>query len=215
VPLNYDESKEYPVVVLLHGAGERGTDNVNQLANMVPNLFNQNKAVIADSIVICPQCPWNNQWVDTPWTGGNYSVDNVPESNELKAVIELIKEVQGKYSCDENRPYAMGLSMGGFGSWDMLMRHTEMFAGAVIMCGGADTSYAEKLKDMPIYTAHGTSDTTTVPYNNSTKPMVDALIKAGNENVIFKPVIGAGHVMWEPFAQDPEVIGWLFEQKQQ
>ena len=104
--MSYDESKEYPVVVLLHGAGERGTDNVNQLANMVPNLFNQNKAVIADSIVICPQCPWGNQWVDTPWEGGNYKVENVPESNELKAVIELIKEVQGKYSCDENRLYA-------------------------------------------------------------------------------------------------------------
>jgi predicted peptidase len=185
------------------------------MGNMLPVMFNQQNTKIENAIVVAPQCPWNNQWVDTPWANGNYSIDNVPESNELKAVVELLDTIKSKYSTDENKYYAMGISMGGFGTWDLIMRHTEMFAGAVIMCGGADVSYAEKLKDMPIYTAHGTSDTTTVPYNNSTKPMVDALIKAGNENVIFKPVIGAGHVMWEPFAQDPEVIGWLFEQKQQ
>ena len=213
VPLNYDSSKEYPVVVLLHGAGERGTDNVNQLTHMVADMFNQNKAVIADSIVICPQCPGNNQWVDTPWENGNYSVDNVPESNEIKAVIELIKEVQENYSCDTKRLYAMGLSMGGFGAWDMLMRHTEMFAGAVIMCGGADVTYAEKLKDMPIYTAHDTDDSS-VPYSG-TEAMVKALRDAGNTNVTFKTTNGKGHVIWQPFAQDPEVIGWLFEQKKQ
>ena len=135
VPSDYDPSKLYPVVTILHGAGERGSDNQSQLKNMVAELFNQTDSKYIDAIVICPQCPSGQQWVDTPWANGNYSVDSVPESNELQTAYELVEWTKYNLSTDHNRYYMMGLSMGGFGTWDMIMRHRDSFTAAVALCG--------------------------------------------------------------------------------
>ncbi len=213
MPSDYNKSKDYPVILFLHGAGERGNDNYSHMNNMVPNMFNQESSLIHDAIVICPQCPAGEQWVDTPWANGNYSVDNVPESNELKAVLEILDFIKNSYSTDENRYYAMGISMGGFGTWDLLMRHTELFAAGVPICGGADTAYAEKLKDMPIYTAHAQNDKE-VPYNG-TKEMIDALGLVGSECIVFKSLSGGNHVIWGQFGDDSEMLKWLFEKAKQ
>lgn len=211
LPSSYDASVDYPVILFLHGAGERGNDNYKHMNHVIHDLFNQENTSVEDAIIICPQCPEGQQWVDTPWTAGNYSLDNVPESNELKAVVELLDKIKNQFSTDEDRYYAMGISMGGFGTWDLIMRHTELFAAAVPICGGADVTRAELLKDMPIYTAHGTWDDI-VPYSNSTKIMVQALKDAGSTSVIYKEY-SAGHVMWQNVAQDPAMLKWLFLQK--
>ncbi len=218
VPSNYDASKDYPVIVFLHGAGERGTDNMAQLGGMVPSMFNQQNTKIENAIVVAPQCPWNNQWVDTPWANGNYSIDNVPESNELKAVVELLNSIKNKYSTDENKYYAMGLSMGGFGTWDLIMRHTDMFAAAVPVCGGADVSQAENLKYMPIFTAHASNDGS-VPYAG-TEAMVEALRDAGSTAVIFKchkdgSLSSGGHIIWDEIGGNPQMLEWLFSQSKE
>lgn len=218
VPSNYDASKDYPVIVFLHGAGERGTDNMAQLGGMVPSMFNQQNTKIENAIVVAPQCPWNNQWVDTPWANGNYSIDGVPESNELKAVVELLNVVKNKYSTDENKYYAMGLSMGGFGTWDLIMRHTDMFAAAVPVCGGADVSQAENLKYMPIFTAHASNDGS-VPYAG-TEAMVEALRDAGSTAVIFKchkdgSLSSGGHIIWDEIGGNPQMLEWLFSQSKE
>ena len=212
LPSDYDGTKSYPVIVFLHGAGERGTDNVSQMKNMLSVFFNRDdKAIIEQSIIIVPQCPKDNQWVDTPWKDGNYSIDTVKESNELNAVVELLNTVKSKYATDEDRYYAMGISMGGFGTWDLIMRHKDMFAAAVPVCGGADLSEAEALKNMPIYTAHGKWDNE-VPFDDSTKDMVEALKKAGSTRVIYKEY-SAGHVMWDNVAKEANILEWLFGQK--
>ena len=105
----------------------------------------------------------------------------------------------------------MGISMGGFGTWDLLMRHGDMFAAGVPVCGGADLSKAELLKNMPIYTAHGTWDDI-VPYGDSTKAMVQAIKNAGGKSIIYKEY-SAGHVMWDNLANEPDLLEWLFSQK--
>ncbi|MBQ4510256.1 MAG: InlB B-repeat-containing protein [Clostridia bacterium] len=217
IPSSYDESKDYPVIVFLHGAGERGNDNQAQMGNMLPAMFNQQNTKFGEAIVIAPQCPgWPNQWVDTPWGDGNYSIDNVPESNELKAVVELLNTVKTGYSTDENRYYAMGISMGGFGTWDLIMRHPEMFAAAVPVCGGADVSQAENLKYMPIFTAHADNDGS-VPFSG-TRDMVKALKRAGSTSVIFKQradgsLSSGGHIIWDEIGRSGEMMDWLFKQK--
>ncbi len=212
LPSNYDTSVDYPVIVFLHGAGERGNDNISQMKNMLSVLFNhEDKALIENAIVVVPQCPSGQQWVDTPWSDGNYNHDSVPESNELKAVVELLGKIKNQFSTDENRYYAMGISMGGFGTWDLIMRHGDMFAAAAPICGGADLTKAELLKNMPIYTAHGKWDDT-VPFGDSTKAMVQALKDAGSTSVIYKEY-SAGHVMWDNVAREPDILEWLFEQK--
>ena len=216
LPSNYDSSEAYPVIVFLHGAGERGNDNYSHMGNMVHNMFNQkNSSLIENAIVICPQCPWNNQWVDTPWENGNYSIDSVPESNELKAVVELLGKIKNQFSTDEDRYYAMGISMGGFGTWDLLMRHSDIFAAGVPVCGGADVSQAEGLKNMPIYTAHAANDWS-VPYAG-TEAMVKALKEAGSTQVIFKnhadgTLSSGGHIIWGEIGDDPKMLEWLFNQ---
>lgn len=218
VPSNYDASKDYPVIVFLHGAGERGNDNKAQMGNMLPVMFNQQNTRMENAIVVAPQCPWNNQWVDTPWANGNYSIDNVPESNELKAVVELLSTIKSKYSTDENKYYAMGISMGGFGTWDLIMRHTETFAAAVPVCGGADVSQAENLKYMPIFTAHASNDWS-VPYAG-TEAMVEALRNVGSTSVIFKchkdgTLTGGGHLIWDEIGGNLQMLEWLFNQSKE
>lgn len=210
VPYEYDESKEYPVLIVLHGAGQRGTDNLGGIKHMVTDMFDHPNAPVAEAIVIAPQCPAApNQWVDTPWAHGNYSVDALKMSNELNAVLELLWEIEDKFSTDDDRYYITGLSMGGFGTWDMIMRNPDLFAAAVPICGGADPAYAEEIKDIPIYTVHSTDDPT-VPVSG-TQAMVKALKEAGSP-VIYKELEGHGHGVWNWAAQNTDLWEWLFAQ---
>lgn len=214
VPYDYDAAKEYPILTILHGAGERGNDNTSQMSNMVYPMFCNENTPLWDSIVICPQCPsYPEQWVDTPWANGNYSVENVPESNELKAVLEILDYLDRKYSIDDDRYYLAGLSMGGFGVWDLLMRHSEKFAGAVPLCGGADYTQADKLVNMPIYTIHGTNDTS-VPISG-TRQMVEALKELGSTALKYEELQGYGHNVWGYAADKDEIWTWLFDQVRQ
>lgn len=209
VPSSYDEKYDYPVLLFLHGAGERGSDNQANVRGMILNMFNYNIKQLSNCIVVAPQCPAGQQWVDTPWANGNYSIDTVAESNELKAVRELLKKVNSDYSTDKNRQYVTGLSMGGFGTWDLIMRHKELFTAAVPICGGADTAQAKALKDFPIFTVHGDADPT-VPYKG-TKDMADALKKEGSD-ITFITVENGGHGVWTHTAQNTEAYKWLFSQ---
>ena len=211
LPSNYDPAKKYPVLIFLHGAGERGNGNDKQLVHVVANLFNQTNTPVTDAIIICPQCPDNNQWVDTPWANGSYSTTAVAQSNESKAVLELLDKVAETYSTDSDRYYIMGISMGGFGTWDIIMRNPDKFAAAVPICGGADPSMAEALKDHPIYTTHSQDDNI-VPVSG-TDEMVNALLNAGSTAVKYDEITGKGHGVWDSFTKKTEVLEWLFSQK--
>ncbi len=210
VPSNYDSDKKYPTVVFLHGAGDRGNDNDKQLSNMIETLFNLPSSPYLDSIVLIPQCPKEYQWVDTPWNKGNYSVNAVPQSEYLTATLEALDKLESTYSVDKDRIYAMGVSMGGFGTWDLLMRHPDRFAAGMPLCGAADPSMAATLKNMPIYTFHGDADPT-VPVAG-TRAMVAALKDVGNSKLIYEELPGADHLIQIPVFKRPEVTEWLFSQ---
>ncbi len=211
IPEDYSEEYAYPVVVVLHGAGERGTDNTNQLNNLVPNLFIKKNSPLYQAIVICPQCPTDTQWVNTPWANGNYSVDRVPISKPLQATVELLDSLIDTYSINTNRQYVMGLSMGGFGTWDLLMRYPERFAAAIPFCGGADTSKAASLVNIPIHTFHDTTDGT-VPCAG-TQAMVEAIKAAGGKLIEYTETSRYGHDVWSPGSRSLALFNWLFEQR--
>ena len=211
IPEDYSEEYAYPVVVVLHGAGERGTDNTSQLNNLVPNLFNRKNSPFYQAIVIFPQCPTGTQWVNTPWANGNYDVDRVPISKPLQATVELLDSLIDTYSINPNRQYVMGLSMGGFGTWDLLMRYPERFAAAIPYCGGADTSKAASLVNIPIHTFHDTTDPT-VPCAG-TQAMVEAIKAAGGTLIEYTETSKYGHDVWSPGSRALTLFNWLFEQR--
>ena len=211
LPFEYDESKDYPVLIVLHGAGERGTDNKGNVLHMLPTMFSHAATPLAEAIVICPQCPAApDQWVDTPWANGSYRVDDVPISNELEAVMELLETLEATYATDPDRYYVTGLSMGGFGTWDLLMRYPDVFAAGVPICGGADPSYAEYILNVPIYTVHSTDDPI-VPVKG-TQDMVKALKDAGSTVIQYTELEGKGHGVWNWTAENASIWKWLFEQ---
>ena len=210
VPYGYDSTKEYPVVVFMHGAGERGNDNLGNMKHLPLKWFSIEDSPYWDCIVVAPQCPNGQQWVDTPWADGGYRVENVPESNEMRAAMEIIDMVEASYPTDLDRYYVAGLSMGGFATWDMIMRYPERFAAAVPICGGGDYTQAYKLVDMPIYTLHGTKDYD-VPMSG-TKEMVVALEMLGSTVINYEELKGYAHNVWGYAGDKPEIWLWLLEQ---
>lgn len=207
LPEDYDARKTYPMLVFLHGAGERGNDNELQFFHCVQYLHDN----MPDCIIVAPQCPVNNQWVDTPWVNGAYSIEAVPESNELIAVMELLRSLEEEFSVDSDRIYAAGISMGGFGTWDLMMRHNDYFAAGIPVCGGGDPSQGEALKDTPLFVFHGDADTA-VPISGSTQT-VDAIKAAGGTQVEYTVYEGAGHGIWNDAFQTAGLLDKLLMQK--
>lgn len=190
LPEVYDEKYIFPMVVVFHGAGERGYENERQLDMGVQQIADN----MPKAIILAPQCTHQNQWVDTPWSEGSYSVDAVEESDELMAVMDLIEKITQEYSVDDDRIYAAGASMGGFAVWDVMVRHNDVFAAGVAICGAGDPTKAELLKDTPMFVFHGGQDDA-VPVSGSTD-MVEAIEAAGGTKVQYTEYGEAGHGIW-------------------
>ena len=190
LPDVYDEKYKFPLVVFFHGAGERGHENERQLDNCVQQIADH----MPKAIILAPQCSHNKQWVDTPWDKGSYSTDDVPESDKMIAVMALVEQVMQQYSVDRNCVYAAGISMGGYAVWDAMIRHNEVFAAGVAVCGAGDPTKAAILKDTPMFVYHGTADAT-VPVSGSVE-MVEAIEAAGGAKVQYTEFEGSGHGIW-------------------
>lgn len=213
IPKDYNEDYAYPLVLFLHGAGERGNENGLQLKYTAIQPFMDKSCPIYQSIVIAPQCPNDYQWADTPWTLGSYSTDEVPISEAMSAVVELLDAMIEEFSINENRQYVFGLSMGGYGTWDLLCRFPDRFAAAIPLCGGGDPSKAADLVDVPIQVFHDTDDTS-VPVSGS-RDMVEAIIAAGGEKITYTETSGYGHAIWDVaiYEDNLSLIYWMFEQR--
>lgn len=208
-PRDYDAKKKYPLVLFLHGAGERGADNGRQLIWFV-NLF----AVPAirekfPCFVAAPQCPAGQQWVDTPWSLPGHVIPAEPSAAMAK-VLELPDALCKTYSIDNDRIYAIGMSMGGFGVWDLLARRPQLFAAGVPICGGGDEATAPKFAQIPVWAFHGAMDP--VVMVSRSRNMIAALKKAGG-NPKYTEYPTVRHSSWIQVAGDPELLPWLFAQK--
>ncbi len=199
IPRDYDPNKSYPLILTLHGGGESGTNNQTQLTNIVPNLFNSDNKEAFESIVVAPQSPG-------AWGNGGYGAEN----DMSKALVGLIEKVEEKYSVDKSRVYAIGLSNGGYGVWDLLIRHNDMFAAGIPICGGADTSKAAILTDTPIYAFHG-SDDQIIPVSAS-RNIVNAIKAEGGTQIIYKEFRGMGHNVWNTAMTTQGLLDWMFSQ---
>ena len=208
LPEKLDPSKKYPLVLFFHGAGERGTNNTSQLRWGLKPLYTYLKSHHVEAIVLAPQCPTQQQWVDTPWSEPSHTMPEQP-TEALSLSIELLKSTIEKLPVDTNRIYVTGLSMGGFGAWDIVQRLPEMFAAAMPVCGGGDTAQARQFKNVPVWAFHGSKDTVVMPKRS--RDMVKAINAAGGHAKLTEfPV---GHDSWKPAYREKEHWDWLFEQR--
>ena len=183
----------YPLVLFLHGKGERG-DNLLQIkeAALPSRLeYDQKFREKFPAILLAPQCPSNGWW----------------STHELSMLID---EIQAKYRVDPDRIYVTGMSMGGYGTWAMASEFPERFAAIAPVCGGGDVAEAERLAHLPIWAFHGNKDNV-VPFNESQK-MVSAVQAIGG-NIRLTAYAEAGHDAWTETYSNPELFTWLFAQK--
>lgn len=200
LPEGYTASKKYPVLLFLHGAGEQGKENTRQLANITA-MFKNNGDFISQCIFVCPQT--NNWWyLDSAADGDG--------GGTLTSAYHLLEEIMQKYSCDKNRIYLTGLSMGGYGTWEMLGRYGSTFAAAIPLCGLISDFPGEVYKDIPIKIYHGTFDKT-VPYAAS-QAMYDKIIAAGGKKAELTLLPEYDHNVWDYVYGNREIFSWLFAQ---
>jgi predicted peptidase len=210
VPLDYLQSRRYPLLLFLHGSGEKGSDNRAQLKNGVLAFCEPRLQRKQAAFVVYPQCPESARWVEAPWSEGSYDLTQVPISAPLSAVLELATSLEQEFTIDRSRVLIGGLSMGGYGSWDAIVRYPERFAGAMPICGGGDPRQAAAARSVPVWAFHGADDRV-VPVSGSRR-MVQALRKAGGR-VRYTEYPGVGHDVWEKAFADRRALGWLLSQK--
>ena len=195
VPADYTPKKKLPVILFLHGSGERGDDGLKQSEVGIGRAIRFNPERYP-ALVVIPQCVEEKFWADEM------------ADFALKALDDTVKQYKG----DSKRLYLTGLSMGGFGSWGIASAHPEKFAAIVPCCGGGDPEkMAPALKALPIWVFHGDKDGA-VNVELSRK-MVQAIKDAGSSTIKYTEYPGVEHNCWDRAYGDKEMTDWLFAQQ--
>lgn len=212
LPINYDKAKKYPLIVFLHGSGERGKDNEKQLlhgSSLFTDTLNQ---LNYPAIVIFPQCPQNDAWVNINDEKQNtFSfIDNSKPTKSLGMVLRIIKYYKKNELVDSKRIYVVGLSLGGMGTYDLICRYPRTFAAAIPICGGVNLERLKSVRKVPIRIFHGSIDSL-VSIEFSRNAYIE--LKAnGSQTVEFKEYPGVGHDSWTYAFAEPDFMRWLFLQ---
>lgn len=217
VPENYDPNKSYPLVLFLHGGGERGDDNEKQLlANDGAVIWaapeNQKKQ---QAFVLAPQA--RNEY-DGGFTVTRNS-DNIVDlsrvfefSRDLETANEILQHVMDEYNIDRNRIYSTGLSQGGYGTFNLNVRYPDLFAAMVPIAGGGDPDKVHVLKDKPIWAFHAEDDPV-IPVEH-TRNAINSIREAGGNPLYteYSSELRYGHASWVPAYNNQQMIDWMFQQ---
>ncbi|MGQ8334993.1 dienelactone hydrolase family protein [Sunxiuqinia sp. A32] len=202
-----NNKEKYPLILFLHGVGERGSDNAKQLVHIGSFFTKPDVRKNYPAIVVFPQCPESSMWAD--YRRILKQEDKDPPTAAMSLLLGLHKQLTKNSKVDKSRQYLMGLSMGGFGTYDMLSRLPKTFAAAVPICGGGYTQDVPKYASFTaMWIAHGASDNV-VPVENSRR-MVEALRKL-KADVRYTEFPGVGHNSWDATFKIPELMPWVFE----
>lgn len=213
-PTKVEDGQKYPLLLFLHGAGGRGDDNRGELTDAgtiqalekagVPGKFN--------SYVLAGQVPKNQLWVDVNWTSKTHKMPEISQSMELMFEVLDAFIAEPSNQVDKDRIYVMGLSMGGYGTWDAIQRRPNFFAAAVPICGGADNTLASSIAHLPIWAWHGDRDGA-IPVDRS-RSIVTALKRVGG-NPRYSEIKGRGHDSWVDTFNHAPLWQWVYSQKRQ
>ena len=196
LPKDYaaDPARKWPLVLFLHGAGERGTDVQKVAVHGPPKLVKQGRDF--PFILASPQCPEGQVW-------------------DADALIGLVDTLQEQLRVDPKRTYATGLSMGGYGTWSLALKYPDRFAAVAPICGGGETIRAllpakhQALKSLGVWTFHGGKDTVVLPAES--ERMMDAFKRAGVSDLKLTLYPDAGHDSWTEAYNTPALYDWLLQ----
>ncbi|TWT99815.1 esterase [Botrimarina colliarenosi] len=218
-PKPTDDDEKRPLLVFLHGFGERGDDNRRQLDHGGSLFASADFRDRHRAFVLMPQCPagnkpdsdepvvWSMKLRPTSVTVP-LGIDQ-PPSKPMHAVRALVDRLIETLPIDTDRLYVAGLSMGGYGTWEMAAREPEFWAAAAPICGGGNPEWGERLKDLPLWAFHGDADNA-VPVERS-REMIAAINAAGGR-AIYTEYPGEGHGSWNPTFASRQVWDWMFAQ---
>ena len=214
-PKDYDATKQYPLLVFLHGAGERGSDNEKQLTHGKDFMIDHFQAEYP-AIVIAPQCPEGSYWSNVEkQTLGNKTTFTFGLSDKatpsMETLVYLITNLINSGKVDQSKVYVGGLSMGSMGTYELLWRMPNTFAAAFAICGGGDISKVQYYtKNTALWIFHGSADSV-VPVQFS-QQMYEALKSVGNE-VKYTEYPDVNHGSWINVFQNKELVPWLLSHK--
>ena len=195
LPQDYysDKNTRWPLILFLHGMGERGTDLELVKIHGIPKIVKTQKGF--PFIAISPQCPIEYVWRD---------------KEMLQAVESLILKIIKNYQVDKTRVYVTGLSMGGRGTWAIATHRPDLFAAAVPICGGGDPRTASLLRDLPFWVFHGALDEGHYP--EESEKMIHALKEAGSK-VRYTLYPEAYHDSWTETYDNPALYDWMLSNR--
>jgi len=214
-PQNFDPTKKYPLILVLHGAGERGNNNESQLLYGTKLFLKDTIREKYAAIVIYPQCPANGWWADNKFEEDSVThktkfvfLVGAPPTKPMKSLLGLIDQFLAKPYVNKHQVYIGGLSMGGMGTFEIIARKPGIFAAAFAICGGDNTNNAKKYaKKVPLWIFHGQKDSV-VPYAHS-EAIVAAIKDAGGDPK-YTLYPNDDHNSWDDAFREPLLIPWLF-----
>lgn len=215
-PENYDKTKKYPLLLLLHGGGERGNDNEKQLAHGAKLFLKEENRKNFPAIIVAPQCPEETYWasvkIDRTKQPFTIDFDYSAEPNwPLTAANQLVKKMISEEAVDKSRVYITGLSMGGMGTFESVYRYPDLYAAALPICGGADVNkYDKRLTKTAFWIFHGDADP--VVDVKLSREMVDKL-KSLKAEVKYSEYPGVSHNSWDNAFAEKDYLSWMLAHK--
>ena len=212
-PQNIKPNKKYPVVLFLHGAGERGTDNEAQLLHCSGQFLNPDVRDHYPAYVFFPQAPQGAFWSIpdrlTELSQDMFAAVSEP-SWQLQTIKAMVDSISQLPNVDPKRIYIMGISMGAMATYELCWRYPHLFAAAVPICGGADINRLANGASIPWRIYHGDADKV-VPVTFSRSAY--RTLKNAGAKIIYREFAGCTHNSWNPAFNDPDLFPWLFKQK--
>ncbi len=206
----YRKTKEnVPLLIFLHGSGERGNNNKSQLIHGGNYFLKETENKKFNSYVIFPQCKKNSRWSNhkiDPWVSSNL-YDETLLSNHSEMLVQLIFYLLEEFNIDTKKIYIMGLSMGGYGTFDLTSKRPDIFAGAISICGGANLSILDRAASVPHWIFHGELDRV-VPVEKSRQAF--ELLSKLNSHHLYTEYKNTYHNSWENVFAEGDFMDWLF-----
>ncbi|KAA2240101.1 phospholipase [Chitinophaga agrisoli] len=214
-PLNYDMHKAYPVIIFLHGSGERGSDNAAQLLHGGDLFLKDSLRREFPAFVIFPQCPQNEAWApfklkrdSTGKVAGADFPHDAPPTKAGALVKALLDSLLATGKVDSKRVYIGGLSLGGMGTFDMLARYPDVWAAGFPICGAGDAKTASIFGGkVPVWIFHGGADPV-VPVSFSRNYYLE--LQQLHADVKYTEYPGVGHNSWDNVFREPGLLPWMF-----